>query len=435
MTTAVRTRFAPSPTGYLHIGGARTALFNWLFARHFGGVFVLRIEDTDHERNTQAATDAILDGMRWLGLDWDEGPEVGGEYGPYYQSQRDDIYDEYFQKLVDVGRVYESDGAWRFRFERKPITLHDVVCGDITIDYADSSNTPDMVVRRSDGSYVFHFVNVVDDIEMKITHVIRGEDHVMNTHKHIQLFEAFGVNCPIFAHIPLILNTDSSKMSKRDIGAALGTYPEEGFLPEAVINFLGLLGWSPKDGTEFFSIEELVKRFNLDAVQKAPAKFDITKCRWLNQQHILSLSPERFVALAAPYCSSAGLSIRGDNFAKIVETVQTKVQVLSEVPQKISFFFDSSFLIDSDAIAKMKPGTEAYFAPLADIMESVTDWNVESAKHCFSILAEKLGVKPGGIMFPTRVALTGMSGGPDMGDIFILLGQEETVRRLRMWKN
>ena len=289
----VRTRFAPSPTGYLHIGGARTALFNWLFARKMGGTFILRIEDTDTARNTEEATRAIFTGMEWLGLDWDEGPMKGGDCGPYFQSQRNDIYDAYFKKLQDAGRVYEDDGAWRFRFDRsKPVTFHDMICGDITIDYRDASNTPDMAIRRADGSYIFHFVNVVDDIEMKMTHVIRGEDHIMNTPKHIQLFEAFGVTPPVFAHMPLILNQDGSKMSKRDVGAALGTYPEEGFLPEGVMNFLALLGWSPKDDTEIFSPQELIERFSLEAVNHSAAKFDITKCRWVNQQHIIALPPE-----------------------------------------------------------------------------------------------------------------------------------------------
>lgn len=431
MSSNVRTRFAPSPTGYLHIGGARTALFNWLFARHFGGTFVLRVEDTDKERNTQAARDAILDGMRWLGLEWDEGPEVGGSYGPYYQSERDEVYDRYFEKLVQAGRVYEDEGAWRFRFERKPVVLHDLVAGDVTIDYRDESNTPDMAIRRADGSYVFHFVNVVDDIEMKISHVIRGEDHVMNTPKHLQLFEALGVEPPIYAHIPLILNPDGSKMSKRDVGAALGTYPAEGFLPDAVVNFLALLGWSPKDDREIFSVQELVDRFSLEAVNRAPAKFDITKCRWLNQQHLMALPRDRFVALAAPYCSAAGLPIRGENFPRIVETVQTKVQTFSEIPGKISFFFDSEYPIDEEARGKVKAGAEAWLAPLADLFEKVEDWNAEAAKACIGELATELKVRAGGIMFPSRVALTGMAGGPDMDEVFAILGKDECVRRLR----
>jgi glutamyl-tRNA synthetase len=273
MSIELRTRFAPSPTGYLHVGGARTALFNWLYARQHGGTFVLRVEDTDEARNTEAARAAIFEGMKWLGLKW-EGPGNEGECGPYYQSQRSDIYLEWFEKLVAADRVYEDEGAWRFRFERKPITMNDMVCGEVTIDYTDESNTPDMVVRRSDGSFVFHFVNVVDDLTMGITHAIRGEDHLMNTPKHLQLFEAFGAAPPQYAHLPLILNGDGSKMSKRDEGAALGDYPKQGFLPGAVANFLALLGWSPKDESEIFSAEELIQKFSLDAVNRAPARFD-----------------------------------------------------------------------------------------------------------------------------------------------------------------
>ncbi|MDB4307557.1 glutamate--tRNA ligase family protein, partial [Akkermansiaceae bacterium] len=249
MSAPVRTRFAPSPTGYLHLGGARTALFNWLFAKKMGGTFVLRVEDTDQARNTEEARAAIFEGMEWMGLDWE---------GPYYQSERDEIYLEWFEKLVAADRVYEDDGAWRFRFDRKPVTMNDLVCGEVTIDYTDESNTPDMVVRRSDGSFVFHFVNVVDDLTMGITHVIRGEDHLMNTPKHLQLIEAFGETPPAYAHIPLILNGDGSKMSKRDTGAALGDYPRQGFISPAVVNFIALLGWSPKDDSEIFSPEELI---------------------------------------------------------------------------------------------------------------------------------------------------------------------------------
>ena len=312
----VRTRFAPSPTGYLHIGGARTALFNWLFARKMGGTFILRIEDTDNARNTEEATRAIFTGMEWLGLDWDEGPMKGGDCGPYFQSQRNDIYDAYFKKLQDAGRVYEDEGAWRFRFDRsKPVTFHDLICGDITIDYRDASNTPDMAIRRADGSYIFHFVNVVDDIEMKMTHVIRGEDHIMNTPKHIQLFEAFGVTPPVFAHMPLILNQDGSKMSKRDVGAALGTYPEEGFLPEGV----------------------------------------------------------------------------------------SKVQ-----PEALELLFK-----------------------LADRLEQEPEWDGHELIGVLKAFAKENGVKMGAVMFPARVALTGLSGGPDLSSVFSLLGREETVRRIR----
>ena len=328
MSQPIRTRFAPSPTGYLHVGGARTALFNWLFAKHHGGSFVLRVEDTDEARNTEEARAAIFDGLTWLGLDW-EGPGHEGAAGPYFQSQRHDLYLEWFEKLVEAKRVYEDGGAWRFRFERKPVTMHDLVCGEVTIDYTDESNTPDMVVRRSDGSFVFHFVNVVDDLTMGITHVIRGEDHLMNTPKHLQLIEAFGRAAPEYAHIPLILNGDGSKMSKRDEGAALGDYPKQGFLPAAVVNFLALLGWSPKDDSEIFALSELIEKFSIGAVNRSPARFDPEKCRWVNQQHLLALSPEEFVA-ACPTNATPEMLL----------SIREKVSLLSEVPEAVAFYLD-----------------------------------------------------------------------------------------------
>ena len=308
----VRTRFAPSPTGYLHVGGARTALFNWLFARRHGGSFILRVEDTDEARNTDEARQAIFDGMGWLGLDWDE--------DVYFQSGRKEIYDAWFQKLMDAGRVYQDDGAWRFRFERKPVTMNDLVCGEVTIDYRDASNTPDMVVKRSDGSYVFHFVNVVDDLEMGITHVIRGEDHLMNTPKHLQLIEAFGGGAPQYAHIPLILNPDGSKMSKRDVGAAVGDYPRQGFVSGAVVNFLALLGWNPKTDEEIFTLDELVERFSLENVNRAPARFDFEKCKWVNQQHLIPIAAGDFAAMAKPFVEAAGLPIP-DNYVAVATAV------------------------------------------------------------------------------------------------------------------
>ena len=425
----VRTRFAPSPTGYLHIGGARTALFNWLFARRYGGTFILRVEDTDEERNTDKARAAIFEGMKWLGMDVDEGPDEGGDFGPYNQSERHDIYEKWFQKLVDVDRVYEDEGAWRFRFERKPITMHDLVCGEVTIDYTDESINPDMVVKRSNGKFVFHFVNVVDDIEMEMTHVIRGEDHLMNTPKHLQLFEAFGVEPPKYAHIPLILNQDGSKMSKRDQGAAVGEYAEKGYLSVAVDNFIALLGWSPKSEQEIFSVAELVEKFDLDAVNRAPAKFDIDKCAWVNQQHLLAMSGEDFAQAAAPYVEAAGVHVDGD-YPQIVVSIQEKVKLLSEVPAMISFFTDKDYPFDAEAITKLKNNAQAaeLLAKLAEAFTGLTEW--AEAKASIGTTAKENGAKPGQLMFPTRVALSGMTGGPDLGEILNILGQEESIRRL-----
>ncbi|MDP0492595.1 MAG: glutamate--tRNA ligase family protein [Verrucomicrobiota bacterium JB023] len=436
---SVRTRFAPSPTGYLHVGGARTALFNWLFARKQGGSFVLRVEDTDQARNTEEARAAIFEGMQWLGLDWDEGEGKGGDYGPYNQSERDAIYQKHFEVLREAGRVYEDDGAWRFRFERKPITMNDLVCGEVTVDYSreyddalseeenrSAGYLPDMVIRRADGSFVFHFVNVVDDLEMKISHVIRGEDHLMNTPKHLQLFEALGAPAPQFAHIPLILNLDGSKMSKRDEGAAVSEYAAKGYLAEATVNFLALLGWSPKDDSEVFSLNELMERFSLDAVNRAPAKYDAKKCEWLNQQHLLKLSPADFAKAAEPYCQPLP-----DNFEKLSTSVQEKVSLLSEVPGAIAFYTDSNYPVDPEALAKVAKNEQAgpLLAALATAFESLGDWS--EAKGTIGATAKENGVKPGQLMFPLRIALSGKAGGPDLGDILEILGKDESVRRIR----
>lgn len=429
--SSVRTRFAPSPTGYLHVGGARTALFNFLFARHHGGTFVLRVEDTDEARNTEAARDAIFTGMRWLGLDWDEGPQAGGGYGPYFQSERMAVYDKWFDVLRSKDRVYEDGGAWRFRFERKKITMNDLVCGEVTINYEDESNTPDMVVKRSDGSYVFHFVNVVDDLEMKITHVIRGEDHLMNTPKHLQLFEAFGAPAPLYAHIPLILNGDGSKMSKRDEGAAVGDYPRQGFLPEGVVNFLALLGWSSKTDEEIFTLFQLVERFSLENVNRAPGRFDPEKCAWVNQQHLLKLTPEAFAMAARPFVEGAGLPVDGA-YAAAVTTVKDKVRLLQEVPEAIGFLLHDDFAYETEALEKVKGNAQApaLLSALASAFSATSDWSADSAKHAIGETAKVAGAKPGQLMFPVRVALSGKSGGPDLGDILGLLGRERSAARV-----
>jgi len=428
----IRTRFAPSPTGYLHVGGARTALFSWLFARHHGGVFVLRVEDTDAARNTPEARQAIFDGMNWLGLDWDEGPEVGGEFGPYFQSERLAIYDRWFETLREKGSVYEDDGAWRFRFQRRPLTFTDLVCGEITIDYTDESNTPDMVVKRSDGSYVFHFVNVVDDLEMKISHVIRGEDHLMNTPKHLQLFEALGVAPPKYAHIPLILNQNGSKMSKRDEGAAVGEYPRLGYLPDAVVNFLALLGWSPKSDDEIFSPDELIERFTLEAVNRSPARFDAEKCAWLNQQHLAQLDDDSFAAVAEPYVDAAGLAT-GARYPASARAVRDKVRLLSEVPAALCFLLKDDFPLEPEALEKVRanPQISGLFDALASAFEAAPDWSAETAKNLLGEVAQAHGAKPGQLMFPARVALSGRGGGPDLGAMLEILGSNESARRLR----
>ncbi|MEJ6569989.1 MAG: glutamate--tRNA ligase family protein [Akkermansiaceae bacterium] len=415
MSAPVRTRFAPSPTGYLHLGGARTALFNWLYAKKLGGTFVLRVEDTDEARNTEEARAAIFEGIEWMGLDWE---------GPFYQSERSDIYLKWFEKLVTADRVYEDDGAWRFRFDRKPITMQDLVCGEVTIDYTDESNTPDMVVRRSDGSFVFHFVNVVDDLTMGITHVIRGEDHLMNTPKHLQLIEAFGETAPQYAHIPLILNGDGSKMSKRDVGAALGDYSKQGFSSPAVVNFIALLGWSPKDDSEIFSPQELIEKFSLESVNRSPGRFDAEKCEWVNQQHLLALTPDKFVEAAAGYCETTPTP-------EMLKSIQEKVSLLTQVPDAVSFYLDPEYPIDSEPLAKVRGNDSAgaLLTALAETFQGLTDWS--DPKSVIGSTAKAHGAKPGQLMFPLRIALSGKAGGPDLGAILEILGKEECLRRIQ----
>lgn len=431
MSDTVRTRFAPSPTGYLHVGGARTALFCWLYARKHGGQFVLRVEDTDEARNTEDAKQAIFDGLEWLGLDWDEGPAKGDDCGPYFQSERRAIYDRYFEKLVAADRVYESEGAWRFRFDRKPVTMHDLVCGEVTIDYRDESNTPDMVVRRSDGSYVFHFVNVVDDLEMRITHVIRGEDHLMNTPKHLQLIEALGGVAPAYAHIPLIQNANGSKMSKRDVGAAVGDYIGSGYTPSALVNYLALLGWSSKSEEEIFTMQELTERFSLEAVNRSPARFDAEKCAWVNQQHLLRMSALDFAAAAREYVVKADLPV-GENFVAAAAAVQEKVRLLSEVPEALRFLLVDEFPIDESAWEKIQANAQAgaILQAIHGALAGLGEWSADSAKAALSDAAASMGAKVGAMMFPLRVALSGKAGGPDLMVILALLGRERCLERI-----
>src|SRR5580698_2030742 len=312
-----RVRFAPSPTGYLHIGGARTALFNWLYARHTGGTFILRVEDTDAARNTQEAVDVILNGLRWLGLDWDEGPVSGdvtgpskGDRGPYFQSQRKENYVQRVEALLSRGLAYEHEGAVKFKMQREPVVIPDLVVGNVTRELTDREKLdPDFVIVRSDGQPVFHLVNVVDDLEMGITHIIRGDDHLSNTAKHIALFKAFGIEPPKYAHIPLILNIDGTKMSKRDKGASLTSYVEEGCAPEAVVNYLCLLGWSPKENREKMPLAEIIQRFDLPQIHRNNARFDIGKLHWLGGEYVREMDRERFRKLAIDALKRGGCAV------------------------------------------------------------------------------------------------------------------------------
>jgi glutamyl-tRNA synthetase len=431
---SVRVRFAPSPTGSLHIGGARTALFNWLYARHCGGSFVLRIEDTDKARNTAEATQAIYDGLRWLGLDWDEGPEAGGGPGPYFQSQREATYERYLDRLQTAGFVYEEGGAIRFRFAREKITVADLICGDVEIDMADPATNPDMTIRRPDGSWIFHFVNVVDDIEMRITHVIRGEDHLSNTPKHIQLYQALGVTPPCFAHIPLILNMDGSKMSKRDQGASLSGYIERGYAPEAVRNYLCLLGWSPKDDREKLDIGEVVRLFDLKAINRKNAAFDLGKCTWLSGEYLREMDGPTFQQRAREALVRAGVDLARFSPGYVhaaIETCRGKLKIFGELPAYAGFYFKEEVQYDLEAAAKQftaenRPRLEAVRAAFAALGE----FSAAAIEGALKLTASSLGVKVGVLVHPTRLALTGAAAGPSLYHLIEVLGKEEVLRRI-----
>ncbi len=434
MNPEIRVRFAPSPTGYLHVGGARTALFNWLYARHHGGKFVLRIEDTDKARNTQEAVQVILDGLRWLGLDWDEGPEVGGAHGPYFQSQREDIYETYFQKLLASGHLYEDGGAWRFRSLREIVVVDDIVCGRIEFDLSNPETHPDMTIRRPDGSWIFHFVNVVDDIEMGITHVIRGEDHLSNTPKHLELFKALGCQPPSYAHIPLILNKDGSKMSKRDAGASITGYIEAGYTPGALRNYLSLLGWSPKDNRELLELEETVNLFDLSKVNRKNAHFDLDKCLWLNTQHLTKLPLERFREMCLPFIKKAGIAFgQPEALDPVLAIVREKVKLCSEIPAWISYFFTEDYTFDPEAARKAfaSPVVLERLTALVAAFDSVPEWSAASAEAALKHTAAELGAKPNELLLPTRVSVSGRPSGPNLFPMLEILGQKRTVARLR----
>ncbi|PYJ75758.1 MAG: glutamate--tRNA ligase [Verrucomicrobia bacterium] len=432
MNPEIRVRFAPSPTGYLHIGGARTALFNWLFARHHGGKLVLRIEDTDIKRNTEEAAAAIYEGLEWLGLNWDAGPHIGGDLGPYFQSQRTDIYERHLKQLQDAGHIFEDAGALRFRSPREHVVVNDLVCGKIDFDLTNPGTHPDMTIRRPDGSWIFHFVNVIDDIEMKISHVIRGEDHLSNTPKHIELYRALGAAPPHFAHIPLILNRDGSKMSKRDAGARLATYIEQGYTPEAVRNYLCLLGWSPKDNREKIDIDEVVKLFELEKINRRNAAFDLDKCFWLNGQYIAQMSLDRFIELARPFLEKAKIDISDQAYLRAVLSIaKEKIKLLNDVPEWTRYFFTEQYEFDPTAVEKVfgKPEAAERLIALRDEFAKIENWNVEKIEISLKTLAQKLGCKTGDLVHPARVAASGRSVGPSLYHMLEVMGKKRVLAR------
>src|SRR5450432_4546194 len=437
-----RVRFAPSPTGYLHIGGARTALFNWLYARHTGGTFVLRIEDTDAARDSQEAVDVILNGLRWLGLDWDEGPLTGdatgpskGDLGPYFQSQRKANYLNRVEGLLSRNLAYEHEGAVKFRMTREPILIPDLVVGDVLRPLTDREELdPDFVILRSDGQPVVHLVNVIDDLEMDITHVIRGEDHLSNTAKHIALFQAFGVKPPHYAHIPLILNGDGSKMSKRDTGASLMTYLDEGFLPEAVINYLCLLGWSPKDNREKLSRTEVIERFDLPQILRHNARFRYEKPLWLQGQNARELAHGRFYEPGLHAFGKTGKDTNKFPLAYVkaaLDTCKGKFKLFSELPGYAGFYFRDEIINNADDAKKVFiPENKPRLAKRRDAFAALNTFDAATLETALKETAKQFGVKAGVLIHPTRLAVTGNPHGPSLYHLLEVLGKEKSLARI-----
>jgi glutamyl-tRNA synthetase len=455
----VRVRFAPSPTGFFHIGSARTALFNWLYARHTGGTFILRIEDTDKERNSEAFLNLIYDSLSWLGLNWDEGPKVGanggGDYGPYRQSERGAIYKEYVDRLLAGGRAYEKDGAIWFkllgeRYEvfdehrQKTVTkvkVPPVVIEDRIRGRVERIEDEDFVIVRSDGNPVFHLVNVVDDIAMNVTHIIRGEDHLSNTSKHVHLYEGFGVKPPAFAHIPLILKQNGpGKMSKRDQGALIEEYQRRGYLPEALVNFLCLLGWNPGGDREKMPIAEIIQLFDLPGVNQSNARFDDKKLAHMNMAYLLELPADRFVAQARAYfarqtgnaVAAAALAAPEAYFHEVMLLSQPKIKGSEELPAYTAYFFADDFAIDPKVRDKVmaKGDPKARLRELLAALPAMDFASDSAIEEALKALATQHGLGFGDYQSVARLAVSGTNVGPSITGMFRVLGRERVRARL-----
>jgi glutamyl-tRNA synthetase len=428
----VRVRFAPSPTGFFHIGSARTALFNWLYARHTGGVFILRVEDTDQARNSEEFLNLIYNSLRWLGLDWDEGPQVGGDFGPYLQSERAPVYAEYLGRLKASGRTYEKDGALFFKISGEPQVIEDAIRGRV-----ERTEEKDFVIVRSDGKPVFHFVNVVDDISMRVSHVIRGEDHLSNTSKHTELFKAFGAPIPVYAHIPLILKQNGpGKMSKRDQGALIEEYQKRGFLPEALVNFLCLLGWSPKDDREKLPLQEVVRLFDLPGVNQSNARFDEKKLAHMNMVYLHEMPPDRCFVLARDFLLGRNFFFGGmpdeAYLRDVIALCQPKVRAIEDLPGFIGYFFSEDFAIDPKAKEKVfakgdpKMRLGEFLAALAS-----ADFSSDAALETLvQGLAAQHGAGTGDYIHPARLAVSGTAVGPSFYGLLRVLGRDRVIRRI-----
>jgi glutamyl-tRNA synthetase len=473
-----RVRFAPSPTGYLHVGGARTALFNWLFARRHGGTFVLRIEDTDIERSSDEMVEGILMGLRWLGLDWDEGPDVGGDHGPYFQSQRLARYREMAEQLAASGHAYydyrapeqiaaereaaqAGDGDWshhrggrglspeqiaeyeregrpraiRFLVPEGSTTYADLVHGPIAFDH---DHIEDFVVLRSDGHPTYHLSVVCDDIDMRITHVVRGDDHISNTPKQVLLYGAFGASLPQFAHVPLILGPDKKRLSKRHGATSVTEYERQGFLSEAMVNFLALLGWSPGDDRELFTRDELVAAFALEGISGGNAVFNPDKLEWFNNQHIMRLPAETLAGRLEPLLRAAGTwdeAFAGERRAwllSVIALLKPRAHRLQDFAVQAQPLLADAIEYDAAAVTKhLAPaGTRAHLEALRDTLAGLHGFDTASIEPAVRALAEARGVKAGTLIHAARVSVTGRTVSPGIFEVLELLGRERVLSRL-----
>jgi len=457
----IRLRFAPSPTGYLHIGGARTALFNWLLARKLGGKFILRIEDTDVARSTQESVDAILQGMEWLGLDWDE--------GPYYQSDNFPLYKDKVQQLLAEGRAYKCyctaeeleakrekalkeggkpkyDGTCRncgdvpddrpfvirFKAPQDGVTaFNDLIKGPISFN---NEELDDLIIQRTDGTPTYNFVVVVDDASMNITTVIRGDDHINNTPRQILLYQALGVPVPRFAHVPMILGADKSRLSKRHGATSVMAYRDMGLLPEAMINYLVRLGWSCGD-EEIFSREELIEKFSIEAVGKSAGVFNPEKLLWLNAHYIKTGDPERLAGLLEPFLAERGVvpKPKAPDLSAVVKTLQERSKTMLEMADGALFYFTSELVYDEESLAKhIKPETAGYLQVLIKALADVADFSHDTIEAVFKNVCADLGIKMGQIGPAVRIALSGGTVSPSIYEVMEVLGREETCRRLEL---
>lgn len=419
----VKVRFAPSPTGYLHIGGARTALFNWMYAKAQGGQFVLRVEDTDLERSKPEYEKEILDSMTWLGLTWDEF---------YKQSERFSLYKEYAEKLVAENRAYRDGTAVLLKVEKgRDIKFDDLIRGLIVFN---TNEIKDQVLMKSDGSPAYSFSCVVDDALMEITHVIRGEDHISNTPKQILIYEAMGFKVPKFGHLPLIMGTDGARLSKRFGAVAVTDYRSEGFLPDGLVNYLMLLGWSPGP-QEIITLADSVKKFSIKKVNKTAAQFNMEKLKWTNAQYIKQSSTERITDLLIPVLQAEGyLSASFDRkwLESVVHLFKSRMSTLRDFLERAGFLFVKDFVIPEEARAELSlKKVQKEFLLLAGRLDAAESFDLSSTEKIFRDIVLELNISSGDLVHPTRLALTGHAVGPGLFDTMVALGKERTTARLR----